>query len=284
MLSRRRFLHLMGVTVSAAALPRLVALPLEAAPSLEPVYGRALDALPLYDVPDGQPVAHLWSDTVAPILDVDDTWYRLPAGFARREGLQPMTAPARRSSAATPPPFWGSVSGAVAVVRAHCAARAPIVTRIGHGGVLRVIDLLAENGLAWYGVAAAEDAGLLGWTLAADWSPVMPDDALPRLTLALDPPGQRLTVLDGAQPLLTAPVSTGRSLLPGSYPVTDRQLAASQGDYRGVPWLLRFGPDFTLTGVYWHNRFGSATPGAAVQVAPPLAQWLYPRAAEIIVY
>ena len=290
MFSRRRFLQLAGIAVAAASVPHLTS----AAPVFEPVYGRALAATPVYSAPSVSAplVARLWSDSVTPILAVsvgaaNSAWYRLPQGYARRENLQPMIAPARRSDSSSAPPFWAEVSAAVAVVRAWCAADAPLVARIGHGGVLRVIDFLPGSPSDpgdWYGVAESENGDLLGWSAAAAWSPALIDQIAPDLILALDTGARRLDVIDQDRKVLSAPISTGRDLVPGSYPITERRVTLAQaGDYRGVPWALTFGDDLHLSGAYWHNQFGAATPGTAVQVTPPLANWLYPRAATVIV-
>ena len=93
-----------------------------------------------------------------------------------------------------------------------------------------------------------------------------------------------LLFVSADQRLLTAPVSIGQALTPGAYPITMRNVAAApQADLHGVPYALTFGDSLLLTGAYWHNRFGAASSGAAIQVTPPLAQWLYPRAAKIII-
>ncbi|MCZ2095064.1 MAG: twin-arginine translocation signal domain-containing protein [Anaerolineae bacterium] len=284
MLSRRQFLQAAGIAVVAHALPRLPA------PSFEPPYGqtlfgRALETLPVHAAPDAAAplVTRLWSDTVTPILDTRGGWYRLPNGFAPRQGIQPMIAPARRAETPAAPPFWAEVSGALAVVRAFCAANAPIRARVGHGGVLYVTDYLPDDGIDWYGVAENEGGDLLGWTQTAAWSPASVDHALPTLSLAVDTRTRQLTAYDGDRVLLTAPVATGRDLLPGVYPITRRRPTESQDEHTGAPWSLAFGDDLTLSGAYWHNRFGTTAPGAALQVTPALAKWLYPRAATVII-
>jgi hypothetical protein len=281
MLSRRRFLQLAGITVAAAHLPRFAA----AAPHFDPIYGRALRTVPIYAAPytDAPIIKQMWSDTIAPILEESGDWYRLRKGYALRQDLQPMIAPARPNLLTATPPFWGTVSGAIAVVREWCAVSAPIVTRIGHGGVLRVIDVLPGEGIDWYGVAETENGDLLGWTMAAVWSPAEPDDALPHLILAIDTAAQRMNVQDGEPIILTAPISTGRSLAPGIYPRADQRESARSGDHHGAAWNICFGHDLDLAGVYWHNAFGAPIPGAALQVTPPLAKWLYPRAAQVII-
>ncbi|MFN8564664.1 MAG: L,D-transpeptidase [Anaerolineae bacterium] len=169
---------------------------------------------------------------------------------------------------------------ASAVVRAACAADAPLIARIGHGGVLRVIDYLPGDGIDWYGVAENENADLLGWTQAAAWSPARVDDAAPTLALVVSAAEQRLRVQDGDRILLTAPISTGRDLVPGIYTVTDRQPNGTDEQHVGAPWSLAFGDDLNLSGVYWHNRFSAIAPGAAVQVDAAAGEMALPTRGE----
>lgn len=289
MLSRRQFLQAAGIALSAAHLPRLNLTSANAAPahSFEALYGRALATVPVYAAPQANaPLSYLWSDTVVPILDSSGEWYRLPDGYARREGLQPLLEPAQTTPTDAAPPFWGEVTGAVAVIRAWCTANAPMVTRVGHGGVLFVADRLTLDGIDWLGVANDEHGALIGWSQAAAWS-LTPEDTLSAaLTLHIDRAAQRLTAYDADQPVLTAPAAAQPTLSAGTFPIQERRLTLPS-ERAGTPWALRFGANQRLTGAYWHNRFGSAfvAPDAssAVEVAPALARWLYPRAAEIII-
>lgn len=286
LLSRRHFLQLAGIAIAASRLPSLAsATPSHApAPALHTTYGRALATIPVYAAPsvDAPVLQRLWSDTVVPIVETEGGWYRLPQGYTPREGLQPMMT-AVRSAETAAPPFWGTVAGAVAVVRAYCAANAPVVTRVGHGGVLRVVDMLSDAKTDWYAVADDENSALLGWVVASVVAPLIVDDAAPTLTLAVDAAAFRLDVYDGDLLVLTAPAAVGQALARGTYPVTTRSVAAApQQGLHGVPYAFGFG-DNMLTGAYWHNRFGAPSPGATLQITPPLAQWLYPRAAEIII-
>jgi hypothetical protein len=285
MLSRRQFLQAAGIAVAAAHLPRLD-FPTPAAPSFDAVYGRALGTTPVYAAPTTAAplIDRLWSDTVVPVYGADGGWYRLIRGYARSENVQPMSAPAHQSSAAAAPPFWAEVTGALAIVRAFCAADAPVIARVGHGGVLRVIDYLPGDGIDWYGVAESDDAALLGWAQTTRWSPAQIDAAPPTLSLDVRVAAQRLTVREGDRVLLTAPISTGHDLPSGVFPVTERHpTAALPTDQVGVPWSLTFSDCVPFSGAYWHNRFGMPAPGAALQVTPPLAKWLYPRVLEVII-
>jgi len=293
MLSRRRFLQLAGITLASVSLPNLTTTTLSlsiAAPSLETVYGRALRTTRVFAAPNtASPiVTRLWENTVKPILDAQGGWYRLPEGYVLREQMQPMIAPVERSQIIYCPPFWAEVSDAVSVIHVACDAHSEIIRKIGHGGILSVIDWLpAErpDALNWYGVTDREDGALIGWTQTASWSPVQLEPPAPTLTVAVDANQQQLTIRDGDHVLLTAPISTGRDLLPGFYPIIERTILEAWTDNAlKSSWLLHFGDDLALAGVYWHNRFGRTSPGAAIQVTPPLARWLYPRAAEVIVY
>lgn len=283
MLSRRQFLQAAGIAVAAAHIPRFaIAAP---APNFDAVYGRALATTPVYAAPSANAyvLRQLWSSTVVPIHETVGNWYRLFRGYVLRENMQPMIAPTRRSETPIMPPFWGEVSGAIAAIRSSCSASAPIVARVGHGGILRVIDYLpGSEGVDWYGVSQAENSDLLGWVFVSILSPIQTDDAAPTLALVVSAAEQRLSVQDGDRILLTAPISTGRDLVPGVYGVTDRQPSGMDDQHIGAPWSLTFGDDLNLSGVYWHNRFGAAAPGAAIQVTPALAKWLYPRAARVI--
>ncbi|MBI1259108.1 MAG: hypothetical protein GC204_16690 [Chloroflexi bacterium] len=278
MLSRRHFLQLAGIAVTAQALPNLATSPV--APAFETSYGRALATTPVYAAPslDAPLLRQIWSDTISPIFAAEGEWYRLPKGFALREHMQPLNAAAQYSEAAVAPPFWAEVSGSIAVIRSSCAVDAPAVTRIGHGGVLHVVDYLP----GWYGVSDTENGALLGWSLTELWSPVQLDTALPALSLVVDSSAQQMSVYENQRRLLSAPISTGYDLAPGIYPITERNLSRAD-QQMGAPYALTFGDRQQIIGVYWHNQFGRAVPGAAVQMTPALARWLYLRVAEVIV-
>jgi len=290
MLSRRQFLQAAGIAAAAVHLPRL-SFNASAAPGFETLYGRALQAAPVYAAANTNslPLEHLWSDTVTPILETRGAWYRLPDGYTPRAMLQPMVKSAGRSETAADAPFRGEVSGAVAVVRQWCAADAPLVTRIGHGGVMHISDRITLDGNDWYGAAESADGELVGWTQAANWSAVSVDAALPSLTLAVQTQTQQMDVYEGDQHILNAPVSVWQNLPAGHYSIGERQITARSGEHYGAAWALAFGDDLRMTGAYWHNRFGmtrggTENSGEALEITPALARWLYPRAAEVIIY
>lgn len=292
--SRREFLQFSGIALLASRLDLFdtaFVFPNEA------VYqGRALGAAVVYHAPgDGAPVVRtLWPDSITPLLEARGDWYRVPDGWIRRELLQPMTPYTPPDIVSLPDaPFWAEVTAPVAPVRAWCAADAPLVTRVGHGGVALVIDALPADqpGMAWYGIADATGE-LLGWTPGVRWevikSPPIGEGIRPssaagsienfiEITLST----YTLTAWEDNTAVLTAPVSLGADIQPASCMIQRHQPAITWSDSMegqtryGVPWALDLGAAGFLTGAYWHNRFGAAAPGPALQGSPALARWLY---------
>ncbi|MBZ0302255.1 MAG: hypothetical protein K8J31_21080 [Anaerolineae bacterium] len=275
-LSRRQFLHMAGAVLLTPSLTPF------SLPSQAVLYGRALRAVSVYRQPreSAAVIQHLWPDQIAPIIDLKNGWIRIEDGFIHKADVQPILLDLRDvPTADVQPPFWAEVHAPAASVRQWCAADAPLVTRIGHGGSLQVIDYLPGPPTGWYGVAGAAGA-LLGWTQAAHWQPArIADHGMP-LQLLLDQQVQRITVMHDHQTLLEAPVSTGQRLAVGVYaldrgPVGGLRAQTNSMTYEGLPWALSFGDQSALAGVYWHNAFGEPMPGPAIQVTTDLARWLY---------
>ena len=279
--SRRQFLQLSGIALISTKFPPF------SFPDAPIYYGRALQAIPLYTLKNlGSKVAgNLWPDSIMPIYSADDDWYHVPGGYVKRVMMQPMTryepSPYPQTQAL---PFWAEVAAPVAPIRQWCAADAPLVTRIGHGGVARIIDSLpgSREGMLWYGVQTNHNE-LLGWSQAAFWQPVQENTSpTSRPLLEIDQNLQLLTAYNEGERVLQALVSTGLEMIPGHYPVTGRQLAGlplnlpgHSHAFHGVPWRIQFGAVYELSGAYWHNSFGSPMLGPTVQVPPFLASWLY---------
>lgn len=288
--SRRQFLHLAGVTLLATRLPGFTALA-EAAtstPEFAVQQGRTLLPASVHARPSANATVadRLWPDSIVTLAGASAGWYRTASGFVERGAIQPVArhSPTEAAPASTPP-FWAEVAGPVAAVRRWCAADAPLVTRIGHGGTARIIAAPppgAASGPSWYGLA--DDTGaLLGWTQAAHWQPVHLEAEGATLRLEIARRDSQLTVFVGGRPALRAPIAAGSRLEPGAYPLSRARIAGAPlalveyGDdaLYGAPWQLDLGGQYRLTGAYWHNRFGGWAPGPDVQVPPFLARWLY---------
>lgn len=285
-LSRRDFLKCAGITLAGSAVATLPSFLYPTTVLSEPaLHGRALKSVPVYTAPaaSSKPSGFLWPDSVHPIGEHSSGWYRLADGYVRREGMQPMILSATSEPVSTFP-AWIEVGGSVAIVRAWCAADAPLVARIGHGGIAQVVDVLHDHQTAWY--ALAGENGILGWTQAAPWhlltesSPGTPVEPLVSKVM-VDTQSRQLTAYADHQPLLRAPVTFGTPISPSTYTVQHRQRSvksaldhASEG--YGTPWQVEL-DSFTLAGAYWHNRFGTphTEKGPSIQVTPSVAKWLF---------
>ena len=279
-LSRRQFLKCVGVTLLASAAAQIPHLSPSSA--IQFIHGRALRTLPVYAAPFEQSEikARMWSDSVVPIQEADAGWYLLQNGYAKREAIQPMVL--KHTSTSLPAlPFWAEVGGSVAVVRQWCAADAPLVARIGHGGVARVVDML-PGAVDWY--AVADEDSFLGWSQAAPWHPVAANLAdNTHTTLIIDTQARQIEVLADDEAVLRAPVALGDDVPRGTFHLQKRRHSVKSSLYQasslyGAPWQLQFGA-FSLVGAYWHNQFGKpgAVQGAEVQVTPAVAGWLFAR-------
>lgn len=267
--SRRDFLKFTGVLLGSAALPGW----LFSADRRARTYGRALEAASVYHGRSARAglAARLWPDSVIELLDADADWYQVEQGFVARQVIQPMQPP--RVVPQPSLPFWAEVCGPVAAARAHCAADAPLLARIGHGGTARVIDRLPGQPSDWYGLAG-DDGALWGWTQAALWQPVDPAPLALDYRVVIDRASSQLSVLDGDAVALRAPFSAGAPLAPGAYSPGEKRVSGAAAGYHGVPWQIAFGGQ-QIAGAYWHNRFGAPAAGTAVQLAPGVARWLF---------
>ncbi len=278
-LTRRSFLKLAGIAVLAHQLPG-VHLPLDDAPELDFVYGRALTTVDVYAQPDrsAPQTASLWQHSVTPIHDRAGGWYRVDLGWIERRSVQPILSLPTYSAPVAAPPFLAEVAGASAAIRAWCGADAPLKTTLGHGAVLRVVDRLQIDELDWYGVAG-DDGALAGWTQAAAWSPVTPPDfGVSGGWLHVDSRTHTLEAAYGGRTVLRAPVALGDGVTPGQYHVRRKeacQACTADGGVRGIPWQTGLDGGITLSGAYWHNDFGATIPGNSLEVPPPVAKWLY---------
>lgn len=278
--SRRKFLQLTGIVLLGTTLTPSAALLDDLIPAVDTFQGRALNSLAIFRSPHlaAPVVSHMWADSVVTLLEKLNDWYLLPQGYAPVAHIQPMTEYASTVKTAPPAlPCWMEVSAPVAVVREWCAADAPLITRIGHGGVARIIDRMPDGrgGLEWYGVAVDDSAALLGWSQVAGWRPVEnAASAAPKRAVHIDLHQQQLTALEDDCVVLISPVSAGKDIALGDYRPRWRSPASTLGEHRGVPWIIDFGAGMAA-GAYWHNQFGQSIEGSTVQMPPVLARWLY---------
>ncbi|MBC7813795.1 MAG: L,D-transpeptidase, partial [Burkholderiales bacterium] len=253
----------------------------------------------------------LWPDSVVPILDGDAYWYRVARGYVPRFGLQPMMLSRATPTVHLPEEsFWAEVGGPVAVVRQHCAADAPLITRIGHGGTAYVTSSLLDDssGMVWYAISSEQGGEHLGWTQAQVWQPVTLTPIRGGDTeIVINVAAQALMAMENGSALMQAPISTSEDIPRGTFSLAWRRvgstLSQSSGEtLYGVPWRIGLGVEgdrfasLEIVGAYWHNFFGmphqsrrilepeagTSSPNASnseddmtIQVSPLVARWLF---------
>ena len=280
MYSRRTFLKWAGVALASTSLRPAFAFMSELPAASG--WGRALTALSVYRYrhADAPIVTRLWPDSVIPLRDMDEDWYWVEGGYVRREQVQPITLYQLEDCCFRPEyPFWAEVAGPVASVRTFCAADAPLVTRIGHGGVMQVEDGLPGEPYGWYKIADATGM-FLGWTQASHWRPVEVELSIADERLVvIDCRASSLIAYEAGQLVLQVAYAAGSELRVGTYYAERLQPGGGRWDeddvYHGLPWQMRFSDNQLITGAYWHNRFGQPVLGPAVQLPPVMARWLY---------
>ncbi|MBL8156701.1 MAG: L,D-transpeptidase [Anaerolineae bacterium] len=276
-LSRRAFLQIMGVTatVGAAAAFRSVG-----AEQLSQLAGRALEAAPMRAMPHRSAVVTgtLWPDSMVSIVGERGGWYQTEQGWTPREMLQPMLpyAPAA-DSRLLKIGEWVEVAAPAASIRVMCAADAPLVGRIGYGGVLRIVDALPGEPYGW--IAVADAAGeLLGWSQAAFWRGVEePVRGTGERSLVIDSRQFEAMAIEAGREVMVVRCTVGDEVRLGRTAPTAWQISSTvdSDEHRlGVPWQVAF-EGGKLFGAYWHNAFGRVVPGSSVEVPVLAARWLY---------
>lgn len=272
MISRRTFLGWCGAAALASTLPIDLGLP--DAPQV--VEARVLTAASLYRQPavGTEVVGRLWPDSVLRVREAAGDWYATGAGYLRREDAQPMLPLA--GVAPLVGCGWVCVNAPVAPLRAWAAADAPLVGRVGYGGVMAASDRLVGIG-DWLGVAPQPGSEPLGWTSADRWAvvdvPPVPQAEAARRGLRLDRVAGIVLALEGEGAVLRLPAAPPAGLEAGRYRLEGRAPSGAALP-PGAAWVLRAGP-VRLYGAHWHNRFGRAGTGAGWEVHPALARWLY---------
>jgi lipoprotein-anchoring transpeptidase ErfK/SrfK len=98
----------------------------------------------------------------------------------------------------------------------------------------------------------------------------------------VDLSAQQVTAYDGATPVRTFIVSTGKSRYPtvkGQFRIYIklRSTAMSGPGYYlpGVPFTMYFYKGYSLHGTYWHDNFGTPMSHGCVNMRTPEAEWLF---------
>jgi hypothetical protein len=281
-LSRRAFLKQSGLAAwFGLGLPQM---PPSAVSRASPeLAGRAFTRTAIHIRPDTASAAsdYLTPDGIRPITGLADEgrWYQVPGGYIPREAVQPIMPYSRPGLVETVGEgFWAELVAPTSTIREWCAGAAPVVTRLGFGAVVYVVDKLTDDhNRAWYGLACAPGSPLVGWGTALHYAPWNPGQPEPRpSSIRLLVRQQQLVITDGEQlvgqaaiygPRLQTGPTTLRTVQPGA--------ARDAATPLGLPWLMRLDTGQRLYGAYWHNRFGALSDGPDLELPTFAARWLY---------
>ncbi len=264
-LSRRRFLQIAGITLTNIYTAKALLPHAKAAPTV--AHGRAFAQTPVLDS-GGNAVRTLWADEVVEIVDRTGEHFTLADGIVPTSALQAV-APYDPPATITAFPKWAEVVAPSAAIRAYAAPDAPLVDRIGYGGVRVVTGQLD----AWYQMARFGE-GTIGWTQAAHWAPVVQRIApTAGILLTLDTETQVLKATHKNELLHSTLVATN-PIAPGTYRL-ERGQPGIDDPKLGTPYHLRARDhDLSIMGTYWHNDRTPTSPNA-IEVNTLVARWLY---------
>lgn len=273
--SRRTFLTWMGLGTAAAGFG-VWPTSLSAIRDGEIRQGRALRVVDVLSRPSASAkvVRQGWPDSVLEIRRALNSYFEVSDGYVPQTDIQPMVRASEQIPFSGTLPFWAEVTGPVSAVRVFAAADAPLVTRVGHGGVMQVVAVLPDEP-RWIGLADSNGT-LIGWSQASAWNPIRDLDYLDGGTLYLNRTALRWRLEHRGEVLSGGLFASGRDLLPGRY-IPQKQSPGGQVDAicSGSSWRIEFGAGFDLAGTYWHNQFGRPMTGPAVQLPPFQARLCY---------
>lgn len=294
MLTRRQFLQVLGITTAASTLGLMTALDLSV--PIDPFIPPTGDLLARTLV---RKRTHL-TDRVAPILETTDRQIRTWEGWIHRGHIQPILAldyhpPTTFYTEHHSVSGWVNVAAPSAAVWQSASALSVLLTTIGHGGIMHVIDRLPPQNAdspAWIALATA-DGDLLGWSQAHLWRAAHNHTPIANNRYAaIDREARSITAYQDDQAVFSAPISIHGTLHASMLTIDAHRLGASiihnNQQFYGVAHTLAFGeqPTQVIGGAWWHNRFGTNTKvqGHAVQTTIHAARALYtflPDGAEL---
>lgn len=262
-LSRRQFLQVFGISIGSLALTKADLAYLAPKPPLysDPIQGRTLVPTTVITTTG---LKSLWADSIIPIYGTLNDHYQTDKGSILRRHVQPMN-PLLPFDVTIPKtiPFDAEVAAPTATIHQYADINAPIVTRIGHGGIMTILDTLENTRSGWwYQVGNANQ--ILGWTQGLHWrelniQPITKND----LKLAIHRTQKKLAIIKDQRSIMEMDILLPDNLSAGAFKGWKRNLSGSvvsnEGQsLHGVPYHFATSiPEASqLYSVYWHNHFG----------------------------
>lgn len=311
--SRRAFLKLSGLSVTAALLPPA---PPDEAPRAVEQLGRAIKGLYIYERPSltAKTVALLSAETVfnifASVLSDDEhynrTWYQTRRGFVYSGQVQPVRWGLQTPSLDTPRDgFLGEITVPYTIAKTGPNANYASVARFYYSTTYWITQAKTDpDGAVWY-EALDERFNQSSWILgehvrrvtAEEVAPLSPEIPAERKRIEIDLAQQTFQCFENDAKVLDVLCATGPYLRtengkriystpagkwvinrkrPTRHMAGDDLASADFFDLPGVPWVSYFHWwGVSIHGTYWHNDYGRPRSHGCVNLPPETARWVF---------
>jgi hypothetical protein len=202
----------------------------------------------------------LLEDSVHPILEVGNEWYRLPSGVIDRRLAQPLLArDYHPPTTIIPDPALGLGWAQVAAPSVVLYFRPDVhldVYRRDHGNIMEIVDILPpanEGDVPWAAVRNFSGDEPL-WTQAHLWSPVRLNIPSPDLNRSaeIDSQSHILRAYEGDEPVFAAPFSYSHIPNAERFRVERHQPVT----HNNASFGLYLNENTNIGSASWHNEFG----------------------------
>ncbi|MCC7362488.1 MAG: L,D-transpeptidase [Anaerolineales bacterium] len=310
--SRRDFLKVTGLALSAALLPPL---PPEEAPRRPTLLGRTIYFNNVYAAPtfNARQIGVIPSETVVGIYNTvqstdnyyNRTWYEIQRGYIHSASVQPVRWIIQQPITDFPKDgFLGEVSVPATLAKPRPAANYNTTYRFYYETTHWITDIDEDDaGDLWYQVFD-DRYDKYYWVLAAtirrvsaaELTPLSPNVTDKRIEVDLD--RQTFRAFENGELVLDTLCSTGPYLR--TTPEGVRQFGTPTGDWiinrkrptrhmagddgaaddffdlPGVPWVSYFHWwGVSIHGTYWHNDYGRPRSHGCVNLLPEHAKWVF---------
>ncbi len=222
-------------------------------------------------------------------------WYHTEGGYIHSGYVQPVEdAPEAEVIAdVTEPGFWAEVCVPFAQARSRPTS-SYVSYKLYYGTVYRVVRAVEEGDGAWWyqlrdGISWSPGPYVPSWSMRRippeQLAPIAPGQ--PGKWMMIDIADQRLTCLEGDEPVFSTRIASGVHGLGtplGEFRIlfqrhTSRMIGGQENDrydLPGVPFPVYFTwSGVAIHGTYWHNDYGRRHSHGCVNVTSEAARWIF---------